>query len=186
MAKKKSYQDPHAAREAERYDNPIPSRELILQVLDEQSRPLAMEELLKLLNVRGEESEIAFERRLRAMIRDGQLVRNRNGLFGPVQRMDLIAGRVQGHRDGFGFLVTDEKGAEDLFLSPRQMQQVLDGDRVLVSVEGRNRFGKREARIVEVVERGTTDLVGIYQNEGGVHFLAPQNRRLAREVLITS
>lgn len=186
MAKKKSYQDPHAAREAERYDNPIPSRELILQVLDEQSRPLAMEELLKLLNVGGEESEIAFERRLRAMIRDGQLVRNRNGLFGPVQRMDLIAGRVQGHRDGFGFLVTDEKGAEDLFLSPRQMQQVLDGDRVLVSVEGRNRFGKREARIVEVVERGTTDLVGIYQNEGGVHFLAPQNRRLAREVLITS
>ncbi len=186
MAKKKSYQDPHAAREAERYDNPIPSRELILQVLDEQSRPLAMEELLKLLHVSGEESEIAFERRLRAMIRDGQLVRNRTGLFGPVQRMDLIAGRVQGHRDGFGFLVTDEKGAEDLFLSPRQMQQVLDGDRVLVSVEGRNRFGKREARIVEVVERGTTDLVGIYQNEGGVHFLAPQNRRLAREVLITS
>jgi ribonuclease R len=186
MAKKKSYQDPHAAREAERYDNPIPSRELILQVLDEQSRPLSMEELLKLLGVRGEEGEIAFERRLRAMIRDGQLARNRNGLFGPVQRMDLIAGRVQGHRDGFGFLVTDEKGAEDLFLSPRQMQQVLDGDRVLVSVEGRNRFGKREARIVEVVERGTTDLVGIYQNEGGVHFLAPQNRRLAREVLITS
>jgi ribonuclease R len=185
MAKKKRYQDPHAAREAERYDNPIPSRELILQVLDEQSRPLSMEELLGLLAVKGEEGEIAFERRLRAMIRDGQLVRNRAGLFGPVQRMALIAGRVQGHRDGFGFLVTDEKGAEDLFLSPRQMQQVLDGDRVLVSVEGRNRFGKKEARIVEIVERGTTDLVGIYQSEGGVHFLAPQNRRLAREVLIT-
>jgi ribonuclease R len=185
MAKKKRYQDPHAAREAERYDNPIPSRELILQVLDEQSRPLSMEELLGLLAVRGEEGEVAFERRLRAMIRDGQLARNRAGMFGPVKRMDLIAGRVQGHRDGFGFLVTDEKGAEDLFLSPRQMQQVLDGDRVLVSVEGRNRFGKKEARIVEIVERGTTDLVGIYQSEGGVHFLSPQNRRLAREVLIT-
>ena len=185
MAKKKRYQDPHAAREAERYDNPIPSRELILQVLDEQSRPLSMEELLGHLAVSGEESEVAFERRLRAMIRDGQLARNRSGLFGPVKRMDLIAGRVQGHRDGFGFLVTDDKAAEDLFLSPRQMQQVLDGDRVLVSVEGRNRFGKKEARIVEIVERGTTDLVGVYQSEGGVHFLTPQNRRLAREVLIT-
>ncbi|MDF1630542.1 MAG: ribonuclease R [Alcanivoracaceae bacterium] len=185
MAKKKRYQDPHAAREAERYDNPIPSRELILQVLDEQSRPLSMEELLGHLVVSGEESEIAFERRLRAMIRDGQLARNRSGLFGPVRRMDLIAGRVQGHRDGFGFLVTDEKGAEDLFLSPRQMQQVLDGDRVLVSVEGRNRFGKKEARIVEIVERGTTDLVGVYQSEGGAHFLTPQNRRLSREVVIT-
>ncbi|PKM22779.1 MAG: ribonuclease R [Gammaproteobacteria bacterium HGW-Gammaproteobacteria-14] len=185
MAKKKRYQDPHASREAEKYDNPVPSRELILQVLDEQSSPLSMEELLVLLSVSGEESEIAFERRLRAMIRDGQLVRNRAGRFGPVQRMNLIAGRVQGHRDGFGFLVTDEKGAEDLFLSPRQMQNVLDGDRVLVSSEGRNRFGKREARIVEIVERGTTDLVGVYQPEGGVHFLAPQNRRLAREVLIT-
>lgn len=186
MAKKKRYQDPHAAREAERYDNPVPSRELILQVLDEQSRPLSMEELLVLLLVSGEESEVAFERRLRAMIRDGQLARNRTGQFGPVNRMDLIAGRVQGHRDGFGFLVTDEKGAEDLFLSPRQMQRVLDGDRVLVSVEGRNRFGKKEARIASIVERGTTDLVGIYSTEAGAHLLTPQNRRLAREVLITA
>lgn len=185
MAKKKRYQDPHAAREAERYDNPIPSRELILDLLDEQPGPLPMEIIAELLDVHGEEADIALERRLRAMMRDGQLVRNRAGRFGPVQRMDLIAGRVQGHRDGFGFLVTDEPGADDLFLSPSQMQQVLDGDRVLVSAEGRNRFGKREARIVEIVERGTTDLVGIYQPQGGVHFLSPQNRRLSREVLIT-
>ena len=185
MAKKKQYQDPHAAREAERYDNPIPSRELILALLDEQPGPLPMETIGELLGVQGDEAWIALERRLRAMIRDGQLVRNRAGRFGPVQRMDLIAGRVQGHRDGFGFLVTDEPGASDLFLSPVQMKNVLDGDRVLVSIEGRNRFGKREARIVEIVERGTTDLVGIYQPQGGMHFLSPQNRRLAREVPIT-
>ncbi len=185
MAKKKRYQDPHAAREAARYDNPVPSRELIIQLLNDQGKPLTVRELRGALGVTEEEDKIAFERRLGAMIRDGQLVRNRNGQYGIASRMDLICGRVQGHRDGFGFVIPDQPGEEDLFISPRQMQSVMDGDKVLVSVEGRNRFGKREARIVEVAERAVTELVGIYKREGGAHFLAPQNKRINKEVLIS-
>lgn len=184
MAKKKNYQDPHAAREASRYENPIPSRELILQLLNDQGKPLTVKELRGALGVKGEEAEVAFERRLAAMIRAAQLVRNRNGQYGIASRMDLISGRIQGHRDGFGFVIPDEAGADDLFVSPRQMQAVMDGDRVLVSSEGRNRFGKREARIVEVVERAVSELVGIYRRDAGVHFLLPQNKRINKEVLI--
>ena len=185
MAKKKRYQDPHAAREAARYDNPVPSRELIIQLLNDQGKPLTVRQLRGALGVQGDEDKVAFERRLGAMIRDGQLVRNRNGQYGIASKMNLICGRVQGHRDGFGFVIPEESGQEDLFISPRQMQAVMDGDKVLVSAEGRNRFGKREARIVEVVERAVTELVGIYRREGGVHFLAPQNKRITKEVLIS-
>ena len=131
MAPRKRYKDPHADREASKYENPVPSRELILQVLDDQGKPLGKHDLAGLLDV-DEDGEVGLERRLKAMLRDGQLVENRNGKVGIASRMDLIAGRVQGHRDGFGFLIADEPGRKDLFLAPRQMEKVMDGDRVLV------------------------------------------------------
>ncbi len=81
--------------------------------------------------------------------------------------MDLIAGRVQGHKDGFGFLIPDDKTQGDLFLAPRQMENVMDGDRVLVSNAGYNRFGKKEARIVEITERVATEVIGRYSQEAG-------------------
>ena len=183
MPSRKRYQDPHADREAAKYENPVPSRELILQVLDDQGRPLSKRQLGEFLEV-GEEGEVGLERRLRAMLRDGQLVENRNGKLGLVSRMDLIPGHVQGHRDGFGFLIPDDRERKDLFLAPRQMQKVMDGDRVLVSVQGFNRFGKEEARIVEIVERATTEVVGRYASEGGVSFIEPENRRAAKEVVV--
>ena len=185
MSKKKRYQDPDAAREAQRYEHPVPSRELILQLLNDLGKPASSGDLMRQFELKDEQGREAFTRRLKAMLRDGQLVVNRAGNFGIAQRMDLIAGRVQGHRDGFGFVVPDEADEEDLFLSPWQMKTVMDGDRVLVAVEGRNRFGKREARIVDITQRSTTELVGIYQHQAGVHFLEPQNRRISRDVLIT-
>ncbi|WP_101675420.1 ribonuclease R [Alloalcanivorax mobilis] len=183
MSSRKRYKDPHAEREAANYENPVPSRELILQVLDDQGRPLDQHELAGFLDV-GEEGAVGLERRLKAMLRDGQLVENRKGQLGLVSRMDLIPGKVQGHRDGFGFLIPEDRERKDLFLAPRQMQKVMDGDRVLVSVEGVNRFGKEEARIVEIVERGTTEVVGRYDREGGVSFIEPENRRASKEVVV--
>lgn len=185
MSKKsKTFRDPYADREANRYEKPIASREYILQLLNEQDNPQTLEELEQLLDVVGNERDCeALRRRLNAMVRDGQLRRNRRGQFGVLDRMNLITGRVQGHRDGFGFVVVEE--GEDLFISPHQMRSVLDGDKVLVSADGYNRFGKREARIVEVLEHGTTQIVGRYINDLGVHLIEPINRRLAQEVLIT-
>ena len=183
MPPKKRYRDPHADREAENYENPVPSRELILEVLNDHGKPMEFEQIASLLEV-DEDGEVGLERRLKAMLRDAQLVQNRNGKLGVVSRMDLIAGRVQAHKDGFGFLIPDDKTQSDLFLGPRQMEKVLDGDRVLVSDAGYNRFGKKEARIVEITERVATEVVGRYSREAGISFLQPENRRITREVLV--
>ncbi|MCK0537488.1 ribonuclease R [Alcanivorax quisquiliarum] len=179
----RGYRDPHAAREAARYERPVASRELILQVLNDIGRPQTRDQLEVLLDVVDEQDREALRRRLKAMLRDGQLAENRRGQYGIVERMALVPGRVQGHRDGFGFVVPDA-GGEDLFVSPRQMQAVLDGDRVLVSPEGRNRFGKREARIVEVIERVNTEVVGRYVRSSAGPGIEPANRRITTEVLI--
>lgn len=183
MPPKKRYRDPHADREAENYENPVPSRELILEVLNDHGKPMEFEQIASLLEV-DEDGEVGLERRLKAMLRDAQLVQNRNGKLGVVSRMDLIPGRVQGHKDGFGFLIPDDKTQSDLFLGPRQMEKVMDGDRVLVSDAGVNRFGKKEARIVEITERVATEVVGRFRREAGISFVEPENRRITREVLV--
>src|SRR5699024_4272250 len=118
--KKKAYRDQFADRKATRYEQPIASREFILERLNEQGRPQTQEEIEVLAGVAGNERDCeALRRRLSAMVRDGQLRRNRRGQFGVLDRMNLITGRVQGHRDGFGFVVVGE--GEDLFVSPHRI-----------------------------------------------------------------
>ncbi len=175
--------DPNAAVEAQKYDNPIPSREFIMALLEERGKPMTREKIAAALGLEDEEQQEALRRRLRAMERDGQVVRNRREGYGLVDKMDLIAGRVIGHRDGFGFLVPDE-GGDDLFLTARQMQEVMHGDRVLARVSGIDRRGRREGAIVEVLERAHERLVGRYFEESGVGMVVPDNRRINHEIII--
>lgn len=176
--------DPEAAREAEKYDNPIPSRELILAHLAERGSPASREQLVEEFGLDTEDQLEALRRRLRAMERDGQLIYTRRGTYAPVDKLDLICGRISGHRDGFGFLVPDD-GSDDLFLSPAQMRLVFDRDRALVRVAGFDRRGRREGGIVEVIERAHESIVGRYYEENGIGFVIPDNPKIQQEVLVT-
>ena len=175
--------DPEAVREAEKYDNPIPSRELILMRLDERGAPATREQLIEEFGLTTEEQLEALRRRLRAMERDGQLVYTRRGAYAPVDKLDLIRGRVSGHRDGFGFLIPDD-GSDDLFLSPAQMRLVFDGDRVLARVAGVDRRGRREGAIAEILERAHEVLVGRFFEESGIGRVVADNPKIQQEVLV--
>ncbi len=138
-------------------------------------------ELEENLSITGEE-QIAFARRLQAMERDGQIMRNRRGALCVVEKLGFIHGRVVGHRDGFGFVIPDD-GAEDLYLSPWEMSKVLHGDQV-VAREVAGKQGKREASIVEVGLRANTTVVGRLHRERGIHFVVPEDRRINHDLLI--
>jgi len=178
-----AFKDPHAAREAEKYDHPIPSREVILECLAAVDQPLSLNELAEKLHVSGERDEESFRRRLRAMERDGQLLRNRRGLYGRADRMDMVCGSVIGHADGFGFLAPDDNG-NDLFLSPREMKKVMHGDRVMGRVTGVDKRGRREGSIVEVLEHRHSRIVGRYIDEEHVTHVAPEDKRLGQDIFI--
>ncbi len=175
--------DPHRQREAKKYANPIPSREFILETLTDAGVPLVFEELAAALDLSAEDDLVALQRRVGAMVRDGQLVRNRKDAFCLVNKRDLIAGRVIGHPDGFGFVKPDE-GGDDVYLYPRQMRALFHNDRVVVRVTGRDRRGRLEGSLVEVLERGTRTVVGRFYQEGGVGFVVPDNKRLAHDIII--
>ncbi|AKH70524.1 RNAse R [Spongiibacter sp. IMCC21906] len=176
MAKRRIQADPHAAREAERYDNPIPSREFILDKLQGSERGLNMGQLKAALSIEGEDQEEGLRRRVKAMLRDGQINEGRRGRYSALDASDLVTGRVQGHRDGFGFLLVDEE--DDVYLANRQMQQIFDGDLVSVQVTGLDQRGRREGVIVEVLERRTKQLVGKLIDHRGKPQVVPDNSRI--------
>ena len=175
-------QDPFLARERETYEHPLPSREFVLQCLEQAGVPVIPEELAEQLGILDDEMGF-FQRRLRAMARDGQLVINRKGQLCVIAKMDLKKGRVIGHRDGFGF-IKPEEGGDDLFLSEREMHTVLHGDHVIYRVAGQDRRGRNEAAIVEILQRANTRVVGRLYRERGIFFVVPEDRRINQDILI--
>ncbi|WP_094821770.1 ribonuclease R [Bordetella genomosp. 4] len=164
------------------FDPDVPSRETILKALRSAGAPLSPTELAERMGVERPATLVGFERRLNAMERDGQLMPNRKGVLLLATKLDFVAGKVQGHRDGFGFLLRDD-GGQDLFLSPREMLKVLHGDRVLVKPSGEYR-GKPEGVIVEVIERRTNKLVGRFLHEHGLSIVVPEDQRIKHDILI--
>ncbi|KEF31177.1 3'-to-5' exoribonuclease RNase R [Marinobacter nitratireducens] len=183
VSRKKSNRDPHASREAQKYENPIQSREFILAHLKERGAPATHETLCSELKQDSPEGIEALRRRLIAMCRDGQLICNRRGAYLPIEEADLVTGRIIGHKDGFGFLVPDD-GGSDLFLTARQMRQVFHGDRAAARVDRVDDRGRREGVIVEVLEHRTHQTVGRFFKESGIGFVVPENARINHEVLV--
>ena len=181
--KKKKLIDPYAKREASKYEQPIASRELVLQILEQSDGPLSLSALHEALEINSEEVIDALARRLAAMERDGQLIRNRQNHYLPISKVDLVRGRVMGHPDGFGFLIPDE-GGEDLFLPPFEMRTLMHGDRAVVRSAGKSKRGKLQGKLVEIIERNNKQIVGRYYKESGIGFVVPDNKRLSQDVMI--
>jgi len=174
--------DPHSGRERGKYVDPLPSREFILQTLEAQGVPVSEAQLRQLLAIKQHEHE-TFERRLVAMQRDGQIIRNRRNAICMMSKLDLIAGHVEGHPDGFGFLIRDD-GGSDMFLGPHEMHKVLHGDRVAVREAGVDRRGRPEAKIVEVLEHTNRTVVGRLHIERGLMFVVAENKRISQDLLV--
>jgi ribonuclease R len=168
---------------ASRFDYAIPEREAILAELRAGNMPLMPAELAQRLGVGADEMP-GFDRRLAAMERDGQLMPNRKGVLLLANKLDFIAGRVVGHRDGYGFLIRDDRASPDIWLAPKEMLKVLHGDRVLVKPTGTDYRGKPEGTIVEVTERRTKRLVGRLLSERGVFVVVPEDQRIKHDILI--
>ncbi|MDR1661550.1 MAG: ribonuclease R, partial [Azoarcus sp.] len=176
--------DPFFEREAQKYGAPLPSREYIEQIFSRTGVPMQFDALARMLDIRDDERGF-FERRLRAMLRDGQLLRNRRDAWLLPDKAGLIRGRVEGHPDGFGFLRRDD-GGDDVFLGPKTMREAFHGDRVIVRVSGLDRRGRSEGKIVEVLERANTRIVGRALDEHGVKVVAPEDKRLAQDILVAA
>lgn len=175
--------DPFLEREICKYSDPIPSREYIMQCLKTIGKPATDRDIIKIFKLKKDDNIEAMRRRLIAMARDGQIVSNRRGSYILVDKSSLARGVVAGHKEGFGFLLSED-GGEDIFLSPKQMRSVFPNDRILVQVLNEDRRGRLEGAIVEILERNTTTIVGRYFEEEEIAFITPSNKKIAQDIII--
>lgn len=174
--------DPNYQQELEKYENPVPSREFILQTIRSYDAPMSKEELLDAFQIDDEERQEAIRRRLRAMENDGQLVFTKKKRYALPEKMDLIRGTVIGHRDGYGFLQVE--GDDDWFIPNSQMIRVMHGDFVLAQPNGIDRRGRKEVRIVRVLEARKKQIVGRFFTESGINYVVPDDSRINQDILI--
>lgn len=177
--------DPYLQRERDKYNNhPLPSREWIIQLLEDVGVPQKIPALAEKLSILDEEYEF-FERRLKAMARDGQILINRRNLVCVAEKLDIVKCRVEAHKDGFGFAVPLTPNADgDLVLYERQMRGVMHGDIVTVRPLGLDRRGRREGQVLDIVERAQTSVVGRFYLERGVAVLEPEDKRLHQNIIL--
>ena len=156
----------------------------ILRELERADAPLTPEELAARLRVIRRERD-SFNAGLSALERAGSVVKNRAGALLAAKRIALLAGRVEGHRDGHGFLVPDDGGPQ-VFIAPADMRQLMHGDRAAVRVTGTDHRGRPVGTVVEVLERANRRIVGRLHAERGVLFLVPEDRRIAHDIVVPS
>ncbi len=154
-----------------------------MEILADKGEPLTWQKIAGILDLHQEQDIEALQRRLNAMERDGQVIRNRRDGYGLVDKMDLVRGYVSAHPDGYGFLIPDDS-SDDLFLSARQMRAVIHRDRVVARVSGIDRRGRREGAIVEILQRNTHSVVGRYFKESGIGFVIPDNKRITHDIAV--
>ena len=184
MKKRSRFSDPEAKTEAQRYSNPIASRTAILSLLRKTGEPMKIKRIAKKIGLTEKYQIEALAKRLRAMCRDGQIMVDRQGSFGLIDKFHLLHCKVQGHSDGYGFAIPNSEN-DDVYLNSEQMRLVFDQDEVLVKVTNIDRRGRQEGQVVEVLKRAHKSLVGRYYQENGVGFVLPDNPRISNEILVS-
>ena len=166
-----------------KYRISLPERQDILNYLTECNKPRTLRKIADALKVEGRGGRQALSNRIKAMQRDGQIVLNRRGGYGLINKMDLYQGTVIGHPEGYGFLNIEDE-TDDLYLSSREMRSLLHGDRIIARLVGIDKRGRKEGSMVEILQRANHLVVGRYFEEANVAFVSPQNKRVNKDILI--
>ncbi|TEW55679.1 ribonuclease R [Psychromonas sp. RZ22] len=176
--------DPTVDQEPKIYEHPVPDREFILAFIEKHGKPITRDAMFKAFSLSSDEEAEGLRRRLKAMERDGQLVWCRNATYGLPDKLNLAKGKVIGHKDGFGFLKTEDDG-KDLFLPNHQMRFLFHGDTILAQPVKVDSRGRTEARFVRLLEARKETIVGRYFVEDGISSVVPDDSRINQEILIS-
>lgn len=158
------------------------SVEQILELMKEEDRPLLLREILLRLGLQKEQRQKAREY-LRSLAEEGKVVRIRGNRYGLPSKMNLIVGRVKTHPDGYGFVIPEAEGEEDIFISPRNLKEAMNGDRVVARIESIRRKGK-EGSVIRILERKTRKVVGKFMRAKNYSYIIPEDERILQEVFI--
>lgn len=158
------------------------NKEAILAFFREKTgKPLGFKDIVSLMRLSHPEAR-ALKRLLRQMMRDGDIVMTRKGLYGPAEDMNLVTGRFEAHRDGYGFVITEKPGERDIFVPSRRTTGAMDNDRVIVRVEN---WQRREGSIIRILDRASTRVVGRLDVTKNASYVRPKNKAIPFDLYVS-
>jgi ribonuclease R len=144
------------------------------------ARPVSFKEIAQRMDLSRPESR-ALKKILREMLRNGELILTRKGLYAPAEELNLIKGYFEAHKDGYGFIIPEKPGERDIFIPPGSSRGSMDGDRVVARIENVRR---REGRIVRILERTHKTVVGRFEKSGPALFIKPKARHIPFDLYV--
>lgn len=160
------------------------NRTSILKLLRQQRESLGLRELLARAGVdRGNRNR--FKDLLDEMVREGAVIRLTGNHYALAAGSGTVTGTLSTHRDGYGF-VSPEEGGADIFIPARYLRETMHGDQVEVAVTPSPDGGKREGRVVRVVNRARSRVVGRLRVAGNAAMVIPDEQRLVNEIVIAA
>jgi len=180
--------DAHYTLEKTKYPHPVPSRAFILQTLKQHNKSLSVTALAKIFELNRNEKE-TLKHRIKAMLRDGEIEMRSTGKIRIARRQPKLLGKVFSHAEGYGFFIPEDKSltdGQDLYLSYHEMREVMHGDIIEAKMLNHHRKGKREGKVISIIERANQKIIGRLVNEFGIRFVKAENRRIHHRILITN
>lgn len=160
-------------------------QEKILAFMREQAyHPMTVKELEEAFELKDSASFKELVKTLNALEASGEVIRTRANRYGVPEKMNLVRGRLQSHPKGFGFIIPETPDMEDIYVHANDMNGAIHGDTVLVRVEKEAGGNRLEGRIIRVVERGMTQVVGTFKDETYYAFVIPDEKRIGKDIFI--
>lgn len=160
------------------------TRDELLKRLKEGSYcPLHLREMLLAFRIPKEERH-AFKRLIKELLRDGEIIKTRKNQYGLSEKMSLVVGKLQCHRDGYGFVIPEKAGEADIFIPSRNLSGAMHGDRVIARIEHFREGIKREGRVIRVLERAHKRIVGKYEESKNFRYVVPNDPRIGQDIYI--
>lgn len=160
------------------------SRTKITKVMRQKAyKPLNFKELTDLFNIQDKRSMKSLQSLLDSMEKEGEIIKTRYQRYGLPEKMNLLVGTVQGHTNGFAFILPDDPREEDIFIPAAALQGAMHGDRVVARIHG-SRGRSREGEIIRILNRANQNLVGKYETSKHFGFVVPDDKRISLDVFI--
>lgn len=158
-------------------------KEKVMEFMKREAyRPLSAAELY---NALGFSDHDGFLKILEELENEGKVICTRKMKYGLPEKMNLVVGKLQGHGNGFGFLIQDTPGVPDVFISADNMNSAMHNDRVIARLLGRSWDGpKQEGEIIRILSRANKTIVGTFDRGNRYGFVAPDENRISTDIFI--
>ena len=161
-------------------------KDTLLEFMREEAyRPMDIQELVSVFDINPDEYR-AFKKTLKTMEKEGLIFRTKKDKFALPERLGLITGKLQAHAKGFGFLIPEVEGEKDVFIPSSFINGAMNGDRILVQITREDKNGKkREGEVIQILERGNTKIIGVYEDSKNFGFVIAEDTRISQDIFIS-